>query len=116
MNAPQPYREQRPWGEFVRFTQGEPSTVKILTVNPGQALSLQYHLNRDEFWHIISGSGFAQIGKERVELAPGSELFVPRRSEHRISAGEEPVVVLEVSFGTFDETDIVRVEDVYGRA
>lgn len=116
MNAPQPYREDRPWGGFVRYTHGEPSTVKILTVAPNQSLSLQYHRGRDEFWRVISGSGFARIGAEHIPLVPGAEHFIPRTTEHRLEAGAEPVVVLEISFGEFDESDIVRLEDSYGRA
>jgi mannose-1-phosphate guanylyltransferase/mannose-6-phosphate isomerase len=29
--------------------------------------------------------------------------------------GESPVRILEISFGEFDEDDIIRLEDVYGR-
>lgn len=41
------YKEERPWGNFERFTHNEISTVKILTVNPNEELSLQYHHNRE---------------------------------------------------------------------
>ena len=51
-------KEQRPWGNFERFTLNEKTTVKIITVNAGEELSLQKHNNRTEFWKIISGSGF----------------------------------------------------------
>jgi mannose-6-phosphate isomerase len=44
------------------------------------------------------------------------KIFIPRETVHRLSAiAEESVRVLEVSFGEFDEDDIVRLEDVYGR-
>ena len=39
-------RDERPWGAFERFTLNEPSTVKIITVNAGQTLSLQRHEHR----------------------------------------------------------------------
>jgi len=49
--------------------------------------------------------------------APGEKLFIPRETVHRLSAtGDAPVRILEISFGEFDEEDIVRLEDVYGRA
>jgi mannose-6-phosphate isomerase len=36
---------------------------------------------------------------------------------HRLSSvGEREARVLEISFGEFDEDDIVRIDDVYGRA
>ena len=47
MQSPKPYREQRPWGEFVEFTRNTPSTVKLINVNAGESLSLQSHENRD---------------------------------------------------------------------
>jgi mannose-6-phosphate isomerase len=115
-NAPQPYHEKRPWGEFVEFTRNTPSTVKIITVHPGEALSLQHHAHRDEFWHVISGNGSATLGKTSLPLNAGDSHFVPRGTAHRLTGGTVPLVILEISLGEFDETDIVRLEDRYGRA
>jgi mannose-6-phosphate isomerase len=115
-NAPQPYHEKRPWGEFVEFTRNTPSTVKIITVNPGEALSLQHHAHRDEFWNVISGNGSATIGKTSLPLNPGDSHFVPRETPHRLTGGTLPLIILEISLGDFDETDIVRLEDRYGRS
>jgi mannose-1-phosphate guanylyltransferase/mannose-6-phosphate isomerase len=57
-----------------------------------------------------------ELDGEVVEPEVGEELFVPRGTVHRLSAeGDEPVRILEVSFGEFDEGDIVRLDDVYGR-
>jgi len=112
---PKPYREQRPWGEFIKFTENSPSTVKIITVNKGESFSLQFHKSRDEFWHIISGNGIATIGKDRLEITDGKDFFVPRGVLHRIEAGEKSVVFIEIAQGAFDENDIVRTEDRYGR-
>ena len=44
------YEEKRPWGGFRRYTHNELSTVKVITVKPGEVLSLQYHHHRDELW------------------------------------------------------------------
>ena len=116
MEAPKPYREMRPWGEFVKFTENTASTVKIITVNPGQSLSLQHHHSRDEFWRIISGEGTVEIGLSGpIPAIVGHDYFCPRETNHRISADREPLIILEISFGDFDEKDIGRVEDRYGR-
>ena len=115
MQPPKPYREQRPWGEFVEFTRNIPSTVKILTVHPGEALSLQHHARRDEFWRVLSGDGTIQTGDSKLAAEPGNEYFIPRGTPHRLEAGSSPLVVLEISFGEFDDADIVRLEDRYGR-
>jgi mannose-6-phosphate isomerase-like protein (cupin superfamily) len=89
--------------------------VKIITVNPGEALSLQHHRNRDEFWHVLSGEGFITIGTERITAKAGDDHFVPRETAHRMEASSSPLVILEIAFGEFDENDIVRLEDRYGR-
>jgi len=49
-----------------------------------------------------------------VDPEAGEKLFIPRQTVHRLSAGEGPVRLLEISFGEFDE-DIVRLEDLFGR-
>ena len=115
MQPPKPYHEERPWGEFVEFTRNTPSTVKIITVNAGEAFSLQTHANRDEFWRIIYGEGVIEIGDKSVTVKAGDDHFIPRTTPHRITASTSKVVVLEVSFGNFNENDIVRLEYRYGR-
>ncbi|MES2088065.1 MAG: phosphomannose isomerase type II C-terminal cupin domain [Patescibacteria group bacterium] len=110
------YTEKRPWGSFTRFTKNEPVTVKIITVNAGQAFSLQSHEHRDEFWKIISGEGTITVGGTKTAVAPGLEYSVLRGTKHHIEASSSPVVFLEISRGEFDEADIVRFEDKYGRA
>ena len=109
-------REERPWGSFERFTLNESTTVKILTIAPGQAFSLQKHSHRGEFWRIIGGSGIVTIDEENHEANPGMEFFVPSGSSHRAEGKEQGLVILEIAFGEFDETDIIRIEDRYGRA
>lgn len=109
------YSEKRPWGEFTRFTHEETSTVKIIEVLAGEAFSLQRHSKRDEFWYVISGTGKIIVGDEEKDLSPGMEFFIPRETNHRITAGSENVKILEIAFGEFEEEDIVRLEDKYNR-
>jgi mannose-6-phosphate isomerase-like protein (cupin superfamily) len=89
--------------------------VKVLTVNPEQSLSLQYHHNRDEFWHVLSGNGTATVGDGKMPLNPGDDQFIPRETRHRLETGDSSLVILELAFGDFDQNDIVRMEDRYGR-
>jgi mannose-6-phosphate isomerase-like protein (cupin superfamily) len=112
----QPYTETRPWGNFERFTQNELSTVKIITVNPHEELSLQYHEKRSEFWKILSGDPKITVGDRVIDAHPGGEFFELAKEKHRIAAGDAPAVILEIAFGDFEEGDIVRIEDKYGRA
>jgi len=108
-------KEERPWGNFERFTLNESTTVKIITVNPGAAISLQTHEHRDEFWRVIQGSGTIHVGERDSAAHVGDMFFTPRGTTHRIEGGPDGLVCLEIAFGEFDESDINRLEDKYGR-
>jgi mannose-6-phosphate isomerase len=108
---------EKPWGNFEQYTHNLPSTVKIITVSPGGMLSRQYHHKRDELWVILDPGACVELDGEVLYPEVEEKLFIPRETVHRLSsAGESAVRVLEISFGEFDEEDIVRLEDVYGRA
>lgn len=105
----------RPWGNFLQYTHNESTTVKILTILPQQELSLQYHNHRKEFWRVLKGNPKITIGENVVDAKPNDEFEVQEKTQHRISAGTEEVQILEIAFGNFDENDIVRTNDKYGR-
>ncbi len=109
------YSEERPWGNFVQFCKNQQCTVKIISVNPDSELSLQYHNNRDEFWKILSGKASIVIGETVHASKEGDEFFIPMKVLHQIITNEDPVKVMEISFGVFDEDDIVRIKDKYDR-
>lgn len=107
----------RPWGSFERYSLNQVSTVKILTVLPGQQLSLQRHTHRDELWVILDPGLEILIGDRVEQPAVGSEHFIPRRTVHRLSCvGPQQARLLEVAFGVFDEDDIERLADIYARS
>jgi mannose-1-phosphate guanylyltransferase/mannose-1-phosphate guanylyltransferase/mannose-6-phosphate isomerase len=108
--------EDRPWGSFDRFTLNELSTVKILTLKPGERLSLQTHAKRSEFWRVISGSGTATVGEEEQAAQEGSEFEIAPGTPHRLAAGPEGLAWLEIALGEFDEHDEVRLVDDYQRS
>lgn len=108
--------EKRPWGQFEQFTLNQQSTVKIITVAPGQGFSLQRHSKRDEFWKVIAGRGFITLNNKREPVEVGRLYAVPQGTIHRMESTDEAIVFLEVAMGTFDENDIERLEDKYGRA
>ena len=105
----------KPWGGFDQYTLNHTSTVKILTVNPEQAASLQSHEHRDELWVVVAGDPQIQVGEQVHHAQVGQDFFIPRGTLHRISAGATRARVLEISLGHFDEEDIIRAEDRYGR-
>ncbi len=112
-----PVKVDKPWGRFEQYTHNLPLTVKIITVEPGGSLSRQYHHGRDELWVILDPDIRVELAEEILDPEPEEKIFIPRGTVHRLSCvGERAARILEVSFGVFDEDDIVRIEDVYGRA
>ena len=105
----------RPWGSFTSFVENENCTVKLLNIDNGEKFSLQYHQNRDEFWRVISGRPKIIVGEDEFEAREGDEFSIPAQTKHRIIADYDDVVILEIATGDFDEEDIVRLEDKYGR-
>ncbi len=112
----EPIMVEKPWGSFRQFVLNEPCTVKIIVIKPGEALSLQHHAGRSEFWRVLSGDPLITINENEVLAAPGNEFYIPREINHRIASQKEECQILEISFGFFDENDITRIEDKYGRA
>lgn len=115
-DLPKHYHEDRPWGSFDRYADNEPCTVKILTVAPGKRFSLQRHAKRSEWWKVIEGDGTLTLDSDVRHVALGDEALIPIGALHRLEGGERGIKVLEIGFGEFDENDIERVEDDYGRA
>jgi len=109
-------RVERPWGWFVQFTHDEPSTVKLLYVRKGEETSLQYHTHRQEFWKIVQGNPEITIGDVKHHPHPGEEFVVEPLIQHEIAAPVDDCVILEISKGSFEESDIVRISDKYNRA
>lgn len=107
--------EERPWGHFQRFTLNTVSTVKIITVEPGQSLSLQRHACRGELWVVLDdGLGVAVNGATWMP-AVGELVYVAPGVTHMLFSAGPRIRVLEVALGHFDEDDIERMADVYGR-
>lgn len=105
---------KKPWGNFTRYSHGKKSTVKIITIKKGGILSLQSHRFRDELWVALDSGIWAQLGRKKIRLKKGQTLFVKRHEKHRLYSSHGGRI-LEISFGKFKETDILRFEDKYGR-
>jgi len=106
---------RRPWGSEKHFAKNEKRTVKILSVAPGEALSLQKHRYRVEEWFFLT-DGWVQKGSRKFKVRKGAFVRIGKNQRHRLFAKKKRVEVLEVSFGKFLQSDEVRLEDKYGRA
>ena len=77
-------------------------------------LSKQYHHHRDELWVILDDGIIVEIDDETMLAKKGDEFFIPKGTVHRVSS-EKGGRFMEIAFGDFDEKDIVRLDDKYGR-
>jgi len=108
----------RPWGSFKSLAIGAKYQVKEIVVNPGAALSLQYHNQRAEHWVVVEGTAEVRRGDETLELSENQSIFIDVGQIHRVrNPGEGPVKLIEVQSGDYlGEDDIVRLADDYARA
>ena len=92
--------------------------LKRIVVKPGGRLSYQYHYHRAEVWTIVQGEALITIDGVDKVFKVGEVAQIPLLSKHRIqNCGTEPLVFIEVQWGnSFEESDIVRVEDDYNRS
>ena len=107
----------RPWGAYEIVDNGEGFQVKRLTVNPGAALSLQFHSHRAEHWVVVKGTAKVTRGEEVYTLAENQSTYVPEGTKHRLeNLGDVPLEIIEVQSGTYlGEDDIIRLQDNYDR-
>ena len=117
-NAPS-NRTIKPWGYFDVLSGPEEKyyKAKVLAVYPNQRLSYQSHLKRDEHWYIVGGNGLVTLKGVDTKVTAGSNVVIPKGAPHRVKCtGEVPLVILELQTGeSFEESDIVRLEDDYDR-
>jgi mannose-1-phosphate guanylyltransferase/mannose-6-phosphate isomerase len=108
----------RPWGAYDSIDNGSRFQVKRITVNPGASLSLQMHHHRAEHWIVVSGTAKVTRGEETILLAENQSTYIPLGVTHRLeNPGKLPLELIEVQSGSYlGEDDIVRFDDVYGRA
>jgi len=108
----------RPWGSYTVLGEGPGYKMKKIVVNPGQRLSLQLHYHRSEHWIVTKGTARVTIGEAEQMVHENESVFVPQSTKHRLeNPGRIPVEIIEVQNGSYlEEDDIIRFDDIYGRA
>lgn len=108
----------RPWGTYTVLEEGDRFKMKRIVVKPGASLSLQMHHHRSEHWIVVSGCADIVNGDKVISLQPNESTYIPAGHKHRlINPGVLDLVLIEVQCGEYlGEDDIVRFEDIYGRA
>ena len=107
----------KPWGHELIWAKTDRYVGKILFVEAGEALSLQYHHEKDETIMVLSGrielTHYLENERPETELlGPNVPFHITPGMRHRMLALEDTHIV-EVSTPELD--DVVRLEDRYGR-
>jgi mannose-6-phosphate isomerase len=110
-------RVDKPWGHELIWALTDRYCGKILVIETGRRLSLQYHERKDESILVIGGRLRLHLDDDQGamtvrELGPGEGAHVPVGRRHRYEAIER-VELVEVSTPELD--DVVRIEDDFGR-
>ena len=111
-------RVDKPWGYELRWAITDRYLGKVLHVNKGEALSLQYHERKDEYQLVLNGAIDMELGGgdgrlTTYRMKAGDTLHITPGTRHRMTAVED-TDIFEVSTSEVD--DVVRLEDRYGRA
>jgi len=111
-----PYRVEKPWGHELIWAKTDRYVGKILHVEPGHVLSLQYHNKKDESIYVLTGEIILRLqqGETLIErrMREGKAFHTSPKQIHQFEA----VVasdLLEASTPEID--DVVRLKDRYGR-
>ena len=109
-------RIDKPWGYELHWAKTDRYVGKILHIDAGHALSLQYHNRKDETILLWEGRLRFEIGSGRDarvwEMTAGERIHLPPRTVHRMTAIDD-CTLIEVSTPELD--DVVRLADRYGR-
>jgi mannose-6-phosphate isomerase-like protein (cupin superfamily) len=111
-----PYRVPKPWGYELIWAKTDRYVGKILHIEPGHVLSLQYHQKKDESIYVLHGEIILRIqqGETLIERAmrEGEAFHIQPKLIHQFEA-VLPSDLLEASTPELD--DLVRLKDRYGR-
>lgn len=107
----------KPWGSEQIWAETDHYVGKVIRIDAGRRLSLQYHEQKDEAILVVSGrlrlhSGADEASVTTRILEAGESAHIPPGMVHRFEAVEDTELV-EVS--TPQLLDVVRLEDDYGR-
>ena len=101
-------KTERNWGYYRVIHQiGKEVKVKELVIEPGQALSNQYHNKRNELWYVMKGE---VVMNGIVQKEHGPAFLIPKEYWHHAqNISDKPCHILECQYGEeCVEEDIVR--------
>ncbi len=103
----------KPWGHEMIFACTKKYVGKMLIIEKGHRLSLQFHRYKHESLLVLRGKLGLRLGKKTRLVGPGAAFTIPPKTIHRFEAPRGRVTLIEVS--TPELWDVVRLQDDYGR-
>ena len=103
----------KPWGHELMFANSGKYVGKLLVINKGHRLSLQYHKKKHESLFVLKGKLKLTLGRKTKTVGEGTAFAIPPKTIHRFEAAKGRVTLIEVS--TPEIWDVVRLQDDYGR-
>src|SRR6266567_8971143 len=111
-----PYRVEKPWGHELIWARTDRYVGKILHIEPGHVLSLQYHNKKDESIYVLAGEIILRLKRDGAlverRMAQGAAFHIEPKLIHQFEA-VTAADLLEASTPEID--DVVRLQDRYGR-
>lgn len=110
-------KTKRPWGSYTILSEGKGFKVKMVEVLPRRSISLQRHSQRSEHWVVVQGEAKITNGRNVLYLNENESTYIPKKGVHRLeNPSKISLKIIEVQCGRrLLESDIERLEDIYGR-
>lgn len=107
----------RPWGHYKVIKEGKGFKIKLVEVEPGKRISLQYHNFRSEHWVIVQGVAKITCSNKCMYAKRNESVFIPPKTVHRLENDSNVLLrIVEVQSGDYiSEDDIIRLKDDYER-
>ncbi|SQC85731.1 mannose-1-phosphate guanylyltransferase [Klebsiella pneumoniae] len=92
----------RPWGKHDAIAQGDRFQVRLITVKPGEKLSLQMHHHRSEHWVVVSGTAKVHTNGKMQLISENESVYIPLGVEHSLeNPGKIPLDLIEIQSGAY---------------
>jgi mannose-6-phosphate isomerase-like protein (cupin superfamily) len=102
----------KPWGHEEVLHDGSDLIVLRMLLKKGEESSLHMHRRRNEYFVVLGGKGRLITGGKEIQIKPGETISIKKKQKHRWTA-DENLEMVEIT--TPPLTDLVRIDDKYGR-
>ncbi|HPG30089.1 MAG TPA: cupin domain-containing protein [bacterium] len=66
----------------------------IVKIEPHHEIGNHIHEGKSELHEILAGKGIGTVGDKKIDYCPGVVSFIPADIPHKITAGEEEMIIL----------------------